>query len=459
MKRLLGIFGVVFLAASGQANALDVDWPSDPLSVQENIRSKPPAVCQDKVPQDKPITLTEVVSYTLCNNPDTKGSWARVLASAARVGSSESAYLPNVDASIGVDRNSSSNSSDSSSFGASASISYLLFDFGGRAANVEATKQALLSSDFTHNSTLQNVLFSAVQSYYALYSSKAAVAAADENLKFAKSSLDAANARLTAGVSTKADKLQAETLYAQAELQKQQAANDMNINKGKLNNVMGLSPDYDFMISDEKPQGISASFGSDIGKLLETAKKQRPDLAAAAADRESAKANIDVQRSAGLPKVTLSASKDYNTSISGNNIDRDGSSIGVNVSIPLFSGFDRSYQIEAAKRNYEAEEASYKSAENDTLLDVWTSYSNYGTAEESAKTATRLVASAKESEEVALGRYNAGVGTITELLNAQSAAADARRQFVVAEYNQLVAKADLLRATGTLDENIIGENQ
>jgi outer membrane protein TolC len=57
----------------------------------------------------------------------------------------------------------------------SLSLNYLLFDFGGRDASLELAQQSLQAADWTHNSTLQSVLLTAVQSYYLLYAAQQAV--------------------------------------------------------------------------------------------------------------------------------------------------------------------------------------------------------------------------------------------------------------------------------------------
>ncbi len=65
-----------------------------------------------------------------------------------------------------------------------------------------------------------------------------------------------------------------------------------------------------------------------------------------------------------------------------------------------------------------------------------------------------LQASATESADVAQGRYKAGVGTFTDLLNAQSALASARQQLVQAEFNVRTANAQLARAVGSIGEAV-----
>jgi outer membrane protein TolC len=88
-------------------------------------------------------------------------------------------------------------------------------------------------------------------------------------------------------------------------------------------------------------------------------------------------------------------------------------------------------------------------------LDVWRAYHDLRTASESISAARTLLNSAEESSRVALGRYKAGVGNILDVLNAQSALADARQQYIQASLNWNIARAVLAQSIGGLDNAMI----
>jgi outer membrane protein TolC len=91
-------------------------------------------------------------------------------------------------------------------------------------------------------------------------------------------------------------------------------------------------------------------------------------------------------------------------------------------------------------------------------LDVWRAYQDLQTQGQSLATTEELVASAQESYNAALARYKAGVGTIIDLLNAQSALASAQLQRIRARYQWNLAKVTLARAIGVLDPALIAEH-
>ena len=83
-------------------------------------------------------------------------------------------------------------------------------------------------------------------------------------------------------------------------------------------------------------------------------------------------------------------------------------------------------------------------------LDVWNAYQNLATATQTIRTTADLLASAEQSERVALGRYKAGVGNILDVLNSQSALAAARMQRIQAMLDWRVSRATLAKAVGSI---------
>jgi len=110
-----------------------------------------------------------------------------------------------------------------------------------------------------------------------------------------------------------------------------------------------------------------------------------------------------------------------------------------------------------AREDAEVARSQVETLTDQVILQVWTSYFNLKTAAQQVKTARDLYASAQQSEEVALGRYKAGVGSILDLLTAQTAFANARAQEVQARASWFLAMAQLAHDTGALPPAQSGE--
>ena len=428
---------------------------SDPFDTEAMLPLKPAlrlggAVgdpCAAAMPTGE-LNLPEVVNLALCNNPQTREVWASARAQAAQVGISEASYLPGSNLSLSGNRTSPG--TGQRSYG--LTISYLLFDFGTRAANLENARQLLAAANATQDSTVQLVFLQAVQSFYQTQAAQAALGAALESERAAKESFAAAEARYTAGSATPADKLQAQTAYSQATLNRITANGNMNNTKGALANQLGLDADQSIVLAAANSTAIPASFDRDIAVLIEEARLRRPDLQAAAAQLKAAEAGVDAARASGKPTISMNASTNQ-TSAAG--ITSHGSSVGLNVSVPLFSGFAPTYRIRAAEAQVEAQAAQLERLRLQVALDVWTAYQNLITATQSLRTTADLLNSAEQSERVALGRYKAGVGSILDVLNAQSALASARQQRIQSTFNWNINRATLARAMGSLDTRLL----
>ncbi len=410
--------------------------------------------CARLAPRVRAWTLADVVDRALCENPQTRETWAAARAQAARLGVGESAYLPTLGFSANASRSRISSSGGfqipaQDRISPALSLSYLLFDFGGRSAAVENARESLYAADWTHNATLQAVLLSAVQGYYRLFAARAAVGAARATLRASREALEAARVRHRVGAATLADELQARTAAAQAGLALRQAEGTERIAAGTLANALGLAADVPLRLAPPPAAAPAVQDRRRVRALIRQAELARPDLAAAEARVRAAAAAVRQARAAGLPTLSLTGNAGYTYSDVLN--DTRDWSIGLSLNIPLFTGFSTTYQVRAADADLENQRAQLAQLRNQVALDVWTAYQNLETARDTLASSRALLASARESAAVALGRYRAGAGTIVDLLNAQASLADARRQWIQARYDWYIGRATLARALGRLD--------
>ena len=403
---------------------------------------------------NKPLMLADVVQLALCNNPQTRSLWASARTQAATLGVSMSSYLPTLSVSGSGSHNlarTTGQTSTSNSRSISLTASYLLYDFGARAASVENAKQLLVAANATRDATLQANFLTAVQSYYALLSARASVAASQTAEDAARESLAAAKARYQAGVATPTDKLQAQTALSQATLNLITAQGTERSAQGALANIMGFDASQPYTLASVKISDPDPVVEQDIGKLIEQAREKRPDLTAADAQIKAAEAQLEASRAANMPSVSVSAStSSQNTT--GAPTTNSGS-ISVSLSVPLFTGFRNTYQIRSSESVLEGKVAARDLLANQVALDVWKAYQNMLTDSQALRTANDLVASAEQSGKMTLGRYKAGVAnlSIVDVLNAQSALASARQQRVTALYNFQSSRLALAQAIGVLD--------
>lgn len=408
------------------------------------------APCADSLPE-VPLTAQAAVDLALCRHPQTQELWANVRAQAALVGVARAAWLPTLDARAATARNYNEGNRVTAS-SAALDLSWLLFDAGRRRAAEDNARQLLEVALATRDATVQALFLATLQNYYGAQATQAAVQAAVESETAARASLDAAELRYKVGVATPADRLQAQTALSQARLARQRAEGEARNALGGLANALGFPAQTPLSLAPAAEIGETANFRAEVEALIASAVERRPDLKAAEAQWQAASAAVEAARAQGRPTLGLSAGPDWQR-LAGTTTH--GGSIGLTLNVPLFSGFDTTYRVRAAEAQLDARAAQRDRLRQQVSLDVWRAYQNLSTATETLQTTRDLLASAAQSERVARGRYGAGVGNLLDLLNAQSALADARVQRIRAELDWNIYRATLAQAMGALDDTLL----
>ena len=446
MRNNIWILFAAFLCPAAQAFSLN-----DPLSVQV-----PPRPCRLSEPEI--FTLDDVVAHALCANPQTREAWANARAQAAQVGIAESAYLPTLNATVNssLNRNSSilsrlqgAGNAAYSQTATGFTLSQLLYDFGGRRAALDNAGLTLKALNETRDAVMQTVFLAAVQGYYQLFASQAALEASVEAERSSLESLAAATTRSRVGTATPADALQAKTAYRQAVLNRITASGNEKAAQGTLANAMGYEAGREVRVAGPRDLSPDDAFPERVEALMEKAKRKRPDLLAARDQLDAAKADVRAAEATGMPNIAFTLNQNYTHSSIFN--PYQSTSAGLALNFPIFTGFNTTYRTRQAEARVEASEAQVEKLSNQITLDVWRAYQNLSTATETLKSTEALLESAIQSEQVALGRYKAGVGTIVDLLGAQSALASARQERVQAVYTWQIDKAALAQAIGILN--------
>ena len=397
------------------------------------------------------LTAVDAVDLALCNNPQAREVWASARAQAALVGVARAGWLPNLDASAGATRFQNQNNPFTRT-SAALTLSWLLVDFGQRSANVENAQQLLNAAAATQDATVQTLFLAALQTYYAAQATQAAVVSATEAERAARESFQAADARYGVGVATPADRLQAQTALSQATLNRIRAEGEARNALGALANALGFAAQQRIVLADLPAAPAETVFQKEVDALIGEAQARRPDLRAAEAQVKAAEAGVDLARAQGRPTISLAAGPSWQESAG---VITQGNSIGLSLNVPLFAGFDTTYRVRSAAAQAEVRAAQRDRIKNQVALDVWRAYQSLTTATQSLKTTADLVASAEQSAKVALGRYKAGVGTVLDLLSAQSALAGARLQRIQAQLDWNVYRATLAQAIGALDYTLL----
>ncbi len=403
------------------------------------------------------VSLGQILDLALSNSPLTRQSWFAAKAAAAELGSRRATLYPRLDLTADLTRVKRGSASGTgfnfleTTYGPSATISWLLLDFGGRHADIGDARDSLLAADWSHNAELQSVVLTVEQAYYQYLGAAAQHRALADSIREAEANLAAAEERRAAGVATIADVLQAKTALTQQELTQVQLEGQMKSLRGALATAVGVRPDVDVQLGELPEVTRPGATAKQVQELLEQALADRPDLQAARAQTLAAQQRVRKARSDGLPSLALSASggRLYYPTLS-QVTPTNSYQAQLALDIPLFTGFDRRNKIAKARAEAAMQDASLESLVQQVMLQVWTAYYDLQSAAQQIITSHALLASAEQSANVASGRYKAGVGSILDSLTAQSAVANARAQEIQARAAWFLAMAQLQHDVGAL---------
>lgn len=428
-------------------------WPAaawDPLGTHKVAA---PKGCIDKNPATQELTLDDLIQIGLCTNPALSAGYMGVKASESGLGMARSEYLPTVVVSgtgnITGTKVEGGSYTQGEPYSGRADASWLLFDFGGRMARAGSARAYVEAARHNYDANVQQMVLSVQSAYLNLLAAQESLTSAQASLDTYKQSYDEAQKRYKLGMVSLSDKLQARTQYETAVLAVVQAENLLKQYSGTLAILVNLPPNTEIkLLKPTYTDDTIAIEKDDIQGLMEIALEERPELRAQQSTQEAAKKDLTASRVSVLPSISANASAVYNDNWKHHAPYTLNNAAGLSVSMPLFTGFANTYEIQQAAYKYKQQQRNTESLKLQIENEVWQAYQNYKTAVRSYEISQAVLESAEESHRVAFRYYEVGKGDILTLLNAVSHLASARQSKITAFYNVLLSKANLYRSIG-----------
>ena len=421
-------------------------------------------------------SLAELIDLAESSNPATRIAWNDARRAALAAGIAESAFLPSITASaIGGYQGSSGHetalgtgfSSNPSLDGtvSAVSLQWLLFDFGERAAVVDAAKQGSVISNIAFTAVHQQLIYSVSLAFYNHAAAQARLATVTQSLRNAHDVQAAAEDRYKHGIGTVTEIAQARQGTAQANLAVVQAIGGAQDTYQALITAMGISPLTKINIADVSGRKLSPSMRAPVESIIANAIARRPDVQSAYAAQKASLANVRAAQAEFMPKFFLSATGTYN---SGNldvtslpsggqqpptvniNSNRLGGSIFAGVSIPLYDGGTRDAQLARARAEADSADARLTQVQEEAVRQIVVADNALHTSLSTYSASQTLEAAAQTTFNSALAAYRNGVGSITDLTLAETQLLQAKNGATDAYSTALSAAATLALSTGSL---------
>lgn len=439
------------------ANAAALDLPDRPGSFWRQLDRLPeqpeaPALQTDTLRFDSLAALTE---HALRARPETRAAWLGIQAEAARLDAATAANWPTLTGQVGFTVSRALSSSGASAptlhrYGPSLGLAYVLYDFGARAASIDAQRYQLIATLLSNNRNLQDRVVEVETAAFGLLAARAQVAAQSEQEASLRTSLDAVDVRLRGGLASRADQLRARAALAEAQRIRQTAERDQMRAEAALKQAAGIAQTQTLALDWNPALPTQLEADTLLADLLAEAQRQRPDLQALQAAAAAARADADRARAARMPSLALSANVGRTYFLEDDRTASNTYNAGVNLSVPLFDGGRLAAEARAAARDAERLQAETETQRSLIARAVTEAFHDLRHAQAQRAGVAVQFDSALESAQAAEARYRAGVGNLLEWLTAQADLARARQVQAQTDADWLAAFSRMNHALGRL---------
>lgn len=251
-------------------------------------------------------------------------------------------------------------------------------------------------------------------------------------------------AQYNVGVVAKVDVLRSQVELANAKQTLIQAENAYQVAEANMNKIVGLPMDTNLKLDNLL---VYNAYDKNMDDCLAYAAEHRPELMQAKYGVDAAKGALMVARSGHMPQVAASATQQWSDSNWPG--DEDGKwGVGVNVSLNVFDTGVTLSKIHGAEADLKKAEETYRNTVDSVNLDVRSNYLGLREAEKRIGTTKLAVEQADEDYRIAQLRYMSGVGTNTDVLDAQVALTQAKTNYTQALYDYNTSKTALETSIG-----------
>ena len=398
--------------------------------------------------------LDSLETQAVAANQDLKGAVARVTQARALARVSKSEFFPAVSGDAAYSRNRLSanranvpqQNLDWDDYSASFDFSYELDVWGRIRRNVEAARAdaAVVASDL--EVVLLTLTADVARNHYLLRSLDNEKRVIEATIALRRAAVQLQETRNRAGLINEVDVTRARTELANVEADLHSVLRSRAEAEHALAVLCGQPP-ANFSVaaraSDFLPPQIPAGLPS---SLLE----RRPDILEAEHGLEAASARIGVAKAAFFPTIKLTSTAGIASADLGSVIDWPSRffALGPSVHVPIFEGGRNVANLQAAKARYEQSVAGYRGAVLNAFREVEDSLSDLGTLASQGDAVNRALTSARDTAALAGERYQQGLSSYLDVVDAERLALQAERQRTQLRGQQAISTVLLAKALG-----------
>lgn len=437
MKRTITSLIIGFACAAGSTNL----YAEDLLDVYQQAKANDPVVLKAAAQYDIAKEDIEQARATLLPQLSASGSFGE--------GKQESANQ-------NTGRISHSDSR-STSYGATLSMEIYRHSSW---LNLSSAKKSAHRSDINYQVAKQDLIVRVTQVYFDLLSAK-------DNLEFATAEkvaierqLEQTKQRFSVGLTAITDVHEAQAEYDNAVTEEIRATNRIYTAEEAVRVITNVYP-RDFSVLNTKRFSPSRPLPDSANEWQQTAEVKSLDLIAQKIAVDIAKQDINIAKAGHLP--TLDFTGNYSNGKSKNNITDitgpylDNHSVGISLSVPIYSGGAISSSVRRAQHSYVSASQDLSSIHRGVVQDTRNAYNTVIAAVSAIKSLEQALISAEKALEATEAGFEVGTRTIVDVLNSTRNLYNAKRNLSTTRYTYIQNVLSLKRAGGTITEQDLAD--
>lgn len=406
-------------------------------------------LCATPATAAEPLTLAEALATAKKNHPQIEEAAATLSASDARLGQAMANYWPQINlaadwtkgdtylTTLGAIRETEISST-------AVVVRQNIYDFGRTAGAAAAARGVKAAAAEGLAASRQDVTFRLKTAWYLLFAAEQQVEASRKTVAAREVLARQATEFFKHGTRSKVEVARVEaTLFAGKSLLIR-AENNRDLARLELANAMGV------MSLDDRPlletETAASPVHENLTALRDEALNGRSEMKRLAALRDAASGSLRSAKSGYLPSLSGTAS--YGEAAQSMLPEGKVWALGVNLSLPVFSGFATQNQVREADAQIQGVEAQQKTLRMQIGKEVESAWLGIRESRARFEQNIKEMTAAQESQRLAMERYREGLGTMVEAIDAQAQALNAETARIQAGYDEKIALARLDRALG-----------
>ncbi|WP_088894352.1 TolC family protein [Leptolyngbya ohadii] len=421
----------------------------------------------------QPITLRQAVDLAIRNNPQLRQVRQQLDQAQAQLDQSRAANNPTVSVNsslvqagqespvtvppttLGGSPTTEIRSSDAATLQGNLEVNYALFTSGRRSSLIRAAEGQVRVQQLEIERQTNDLILQVATAYYDLQQAGAQVRIFQSNLEQAQQSLRDAEALERAGVGTRFDVLQAQVDVANAQQELTQQLSTFDVSRRNLGQLLNVANGVDLTSAD--PIEVAGDWNFSLEQSIVEAFKNRAELEQQLIQRESA----EEQRQAALaqlgPQVNLQGSFGLTNNLDAGNGFLNNYQVGVGLSLNLYDGGAARAQARQQETQIAQAESQFENLQDQIRFQTEQAYSQLQASATNITTTALAVQQAAEALRLARLRFQAGVGTQTDVLRQQTVLAQSQVNNLQAILGYNRALVTLQRQVSNLPEGFLSD--